>query len=115
MRHHFQAQPDDIGNKSVPETWATPSCRCLPCLAKQELHRVRHLVVFAAVALLSLAETESASAAHCGPNACHWGSAGNCRFSSASQCVQDNVWAGLLDLCTPPVAHISHRRHRAQS
>jgi hypothetical protein len=74
--------------------------------------RMRHLaIVVAAFTTLSFAGTGSAIAGYRGPHGCHWGDANNCQFSTYRQCMQSNIWALLLDFCTPPPTHGKHSTH----
>jgi len=73
---------------------------------------MRHLAIaVAAFMMLSFAGTDSAVAGYSGLHGCHWGGANNCRFSTYRQCVQANIWAHLLDLCTPPLTQSKRGTH----
>jgi hypothetical protein len=73
---------------------------------------MRHLAIaVAAFTMLSFAGTHSAIAGYRGLHGCHWGDANNCRLSTYRQCMQANIWALLLDFCTPPLTHSKHGTH----
>jgi hypothetical protein len=72
------------------------------------------VIALAAFTMLSLAGSHSAAAAHWVLNGCHLGYSNNCKYSSCSECLQDNIWAGPLGLCTrasPPLTYRSRRAH----
>ena len=67
---------------------------------------MRHptFIALAAFTLLLVDATSPAIVARYPLQGCHWGYSNNCRFSSYRQCLQDNIWADLLCLCTPASA-----------
>ena len=79
---------------------------------------MRHptFIALAAFTLLLVDATSPAIAARYPLQGCHWGYSNNCRFSSYRQCLQDNIWADLLCLCTPASAmrRGAHRKHYSE-
>jgi len=75
---------------------------------------MRHptFIALAAFTLLLVDATSPVIAARYPLQGCHWGYSNNCRFSSYRQCLQDNIWADLLCLCTPASATTPYRMRR---
>jgi hypothetical protein len=69
-------------------------------------------VVLPAVSLLWFAgATPAAARVDYMLHGCHWGYANNCQFSTYRQCMQSNIWALILDFCTPPLSQRARRAY----